>query len=279
MTDLIMTKGLPGSGKTTWAMVRTADGYLRVNKDDLRGMLFDEWQPKREKMIIKARDELVRLCLEQGRHVIVDDTNLNPRHETRLAQLAAEHGARFVVQDFTDVPLSVCLERNAARTDKPPVPEAVIRRMWVTQVRPPITYDESLPKAVIVDLDGTLAHMVDRGPFEWEKVGSDVIDEQVRSAVAWFSDSHTVIVLSGRDASCADLTAEWLTTHDVPYDELHMRPAGDMRKDTLVKREMFDERIRGRYYPWLVIDDRDQVVRMWRDELGLTVWQVADGDF
>lgn len=280
MTDLIMTKGLPGSGKTTWAMTKTGDGYLRINKDDLRAMMFEDWKPKREKSVLKARDALVSLHLSQGRHVIVDDTNLHPKHETRLRQLATKHGAEFKVQDYTDVDLRTCLERNRLRQDKDPVPEGAIRKMWVDYIRGPIEYDETLPRAVIVDVDGTLAHMVDRGPFDWDKVGSDALDPRVFDAVnAFYGLGYQVILLSGRDGSCRLETEEWLNGHSVPRHELRMRVADDMRPDYVVKRELFENHIRGRFYPWLVIDDRDQVVRMWRDELGLTVWQVADGDF
>lgn len=280
MTDLIMTKGLPGSGKTRWAMTKTGDGYLRVNKDDLRAMMFEEWKPKREKAVLKVRDAIVSLHLSQGRHVIVDDTNLHPKHETRLRQLADEHDARFVVEDFTDVGLRTCLERNRLREDKAPVPEGAIRKMWRDFIRGPIEYDESLPYAVIVDVDGTLAHMADRGPFEWTKVGTDTLDPRVARYVDHLAqDAYTIILLSGRDGSCQPETEEWLARHEIVYSELHMRAAGDMRPDYLVKRELFDTHIRDRFYPWLVVDDRDQVVRMWRDELGLVVWQVADGDF
>lgn len=57
-----------------------------------------------------------------------------------------------------------------------------------------------------------------------------------------------------------------------------MRKSGDMRKDSIVKREMFDEHIRGRYNVNFVLDDRNQVVELWRS-MGLTCLQVADGDF
>ncbi len=84
---------------------------------------------------------------------------------------------------------------------------------------------------------------------------------------------------SGRTEACRDNTETWLmnnvTTH---YAALHMRATGDMRKDAVVKQELFNTHIRDHYDVRYVIDDRNQVVAMWR-ELGLTVLQVADGDF
>lgn len=62
------------------------------------------------------------------------------------------------------------------------------------------------------------------------------------------------------------------------YDWLYMRPEGDVRKDTEIKREIFDNYIRDKYRVLFVLDDRNSVVKMWRD-LGLKCLQVAEGDF
>lgn len=284
---LVMTKGLPASGKTTWAKKEqdwVQRGVVRVNKDDLRAMLHDGKHSKgNEKLVLYIRDQIIQESIVRGHNVIVDDTNLAPKHEARLRQIADDMDADFTIQDFTDVPLEVCLERNAKRPN--PVPPEVIRKMWADYLKPPApTYDKALPHAVIVDLDGTLAHMNLRSPYEWSRVGEDTIDERVLNVMGHFNDDswktpHKIIILSGRDGICRPETEEWLNRHGVSRDALFMREAGDMRKDSIVKREIFDREIQGKYYPYLVLDDRDQVVRMWRDELGLTVWQVADGSF
>ena len=59
---------------------------------------------------------------------------------------------------------------------------------------------------------------------------------------------------------------------------LHMRRAGDARKDSVVKRELFDAHVRDRYNVRRVYDDRNQVVDMWRS-LGLACLAVAEGNF
>jgi hypothetical protein len=90
---------------------------------------------------------------------------------------------------------------------------------------------------------------------------------------------HRVVFLSGRTAGCYDATAQWLRNHVVAdYDALHMRAVGDFRKDSIVKAELFDRHVRDAYDVTCVLDDRRQVVDMWRS-LGLTVLQVAEGDF
>lgn len=85
--------------------------------------------------------------------------------------------------------------------------------------------------------------------------------------------------MSGRDGISRELTEKWLEGKDIPYRALFMRAEGDQRKDSIVKKELFDEHVRNNYYVRGVFDDRDQVVSMWRKELGLTCFQVNYGDF
>ena len=57
-----------------------------------------------------------------------------------------------------------------------------------------------------------------------------------------------------------------------------MRKNGYNKKDSIVKKEIFDEYIKDKYYVEFILDDRNQVVDMWR-EMGLTCLQVAEGNF
>ena len=282
MPVLIMTKGLPGSGKTTWAVEQVKkNSWKRVNKDDLRGMI--DWgrhSKYNEKSILQVRDMMVTHYLSNGDNVIVDDTNLASKHETRLRQLAKESGAEFRIQDFTDVTVEECLKRNELRPDF--VPPKVIREMYEQFLKPEIpTYqpDPSLPKAVIVDIDGTLAHMVDRGPYDATKYHTDVVDTIIRDLVNLLDDYVTIIVVSGRDTTYRDVTEGWLKDNDVAYKAIFMRPVDDKRSDSIVKREIFEDNIRDNYNVLFVLDDRNRVVDMWRNELGVKVLQVAEGDF
>ena len=46
-----------------------------------------------------------------------------------------------------------------------------------------------------------------------------------------------------------------------------------------IKKEIVDEHIKGKYFVKFVLDDRDQVVDMWRKEMGYACLQVNYGDF
>ena len=74
------------------------------------------------------------------------------------------------------------------------------------------------------------------------------------------------------------VTEDWLKKNGIEYDKLLMRVTDDVRKDSIIKKEIYENNIKGKYNVSLVLDDRNQVVEMWRD-LGLTCFQVADGNF
>ena len=86
------------------------------------------------------------------------------------------------------------------------------------------------------------------------------------------------LITSGRSARHRSPTERWLALHGIAYDRPLMRAADDNRKDVVVKREMYEAHIEGRWSILFVLDDRDQVVEGWRS-LGLTCFQVAEGDF
>jgi hypothetical protein len=132
----------------------------------------------------------------------------------------------------------------------------------------------------LVDIDGTVALMSGRSPFDETRVGEDLPNEPVISVVrAMHHAGHRIVFLSGRTTACLDATRDWLTAQvGVPFDGPFMRPAGDTRKDSIVKSELFDRHVRDSYDVVCVLDDRKQVVVAWR-AMGLTVLQVAEGDF
>ena len=151
------------------------------------------------------------------------------------------------------------------------------------------------PKAIIVDVDGTLADMRGiRGPFDWDKIHLDRPHQDVIDLVNDLARideepypgdlpqdverKYKIIITTGRDGVCEEATKKWLEDNGVIYDDFYIRPEGDFRKDNIIKSEIYMDHIRPKYDVAFVIDDRDQVVEMWRS-LGLRVLQVAPGDF
>ena len=133
---------------------------------------------------------------------------------------------------------------------------------------------KTLTNAVICDLDGTLAIHDGRGPYEFWKCGTDLLNKQVASVLV----GRRVIIVSGRDDSCLNETIKWLSSNEVEYECIFMRRTGDTRNDAIVKEEIYNRWIKDFYEIDFVLDDRNRVVDKWR-ELGLQCFQVAPGDF
>jgi hypothetical protein len=136
----------------------------------------------------------------------------------------------------------------------------------------------NLPNCYIFDIDGTLAIKGDRSPFDWMKVDIDTLNLPVAHTFRHLAEKHFMIILSGRDSVCREITEEWLEKHNIKYDLLIMRKKDDMTKDAIIKKGFYEEYIKGKYNIVGIFDDRNQVVEMWRS-LDLPCYQVAYGDF
>jgi len=293
MKKVLILKGLPGSGKSTYAKQLVSEKrnmWKRINKDDLRNMLDVGHHTKgNEKFVLKVRDMLIHETLLDGKSVVVDDTNLHPRHETRIRQVVSaycqETGHEVVVEvKLIDTPLEECIKRDLNRMAS--VGERVIREAYNKyflnrDARGPhyTAQDETLPKVIICDLDGTLA-ILKRSPYDASNCEKDILNKPVYDVVkSYHEKGHRIILVSGRMDTYKEPTLKWLSNHQIPYDELYMRQAKDMRKDSLIKQEIYHEHIKPHYFVEFVLDDRNQVVDMWRNELGLACLQVNYGDF
>lgn len=311
--QLIINRGLPGSGKSTLTKLEVASDYnnvVRVNRDDIRNMLHDGvWRGQEtESVVMMMRDSMLRSAMKAKKpFVISDDTNLDSHVVKHIAKIGQFFGYEVVVRDF-DVPLKTCIERVAKREGSARVGEDVIRGMHKkffklgkfpenplkNQIKA-VTFEPyipnlSLPKAVIFDIDGTLAsHEGVRSPYDYTRVGLDGPRQAVINALENYAlNDYSIIILSGREDSCRADTLEWLKMHTcldridtykIGSWSLFMRAAGDKRQDRVIKGELFDKHIRNSFNVEAVFDDRTQVVDLWRNELGLDCFQVNYGDF
>ena len=279
MTKIIMCKGLPASGKSTWAREMTKKGYKRVNRDDLRSMIDDgKWSKKNEVFIIGCRNEIISNAIAGGYSIIVDDTNLSPSNEADLRAMAEMLDVKFEIKDFTDVSVDECIERDRKRATS--VGKQVIMRMYnqFLKPKPPVIENNpSLPTAIICDLDGTIAIHNGRSPYDTDKCDTDLVNPAIYFILEkCFYD--TIIFCSGREDKFREKTIDWLTKNGLGGEVLLMRKTDDLRNDAIIKKEIYDAEIKGKYNVLFCLDDRDRVVNMWREQ-GLTCLQVAEGDF
>lgn len=135
--------------------------------------------------------------------------------------------------------------------------------------------------AIIVDVDGTLALRDEshRGPHDHDKSDADIVNEPVKCVVnALGGFGYKIIITSARQEKYRLITEVWLKFNNIHFDALLMRSTKDTRPDHVVKEEIYEQHIEPYYTIFFVLDDRNQVVEMWRD-LGLSCWQVNEGDF
>ena len=168
-----------------------------------------------------------------------------------------------------------------------------------------------MQKTIIFDLDGTLSNIDSRrdismkpnGRLDWNVFAAPnsilALDKPnapvIKMAQMFKADGFKIVIFSGRNDRGFDATVQWLNDFKVPFDLLVMRPdkfkdkswpiadgnpaTPDMRfmPDEILKKKMLDAFVDINDV-FLVVDDRDKVVKMWRD-LGLNTFQVAPGDF
>ncbi len=281
---ILILIGVPASGKSTWALnyVRSNDNYIRVSRDDFRYMLKNSGvcEPKIESMVTDLVNESITQALVRKMNVLLDNTNLKETHIREVIE-NFKHSADIDFRVF-DISFDKAVERDSNR-DKS-VGKLVLTRMYKdykilmdsfdfqptrridrTPLVPNFT---SIKKdAVIFDIDGTIAIMGRRGPFDWSKVYKDELNEIVSEHIEFHrSKGREIILVTGRDEVCRELTQDWLELYEVNYDSLYMRAKNDHRKDTIVKREIYKNELEPNYNVLCAYDDRLSVLSMWFEE-------------
>ena len=234
---------------------------------------------------------------------IIDATNLNPKTIEKWKKIAADYNAEIEWIEVVET-YKVALQRDSNPDRKRPVGKKVLRNFYtkyyphliapMSDERNMIELRDDMAKAIIVDIDGTIALRDNRSPFDYTKVGTDKVDHRMAHLLAQFIENceYEVFFVTGREDidNCRELTTKWINDNiysqhwfnfgNVPEENwtLLMRAKDDHRSDEIVKREIYENKIA----PWFdvvaVFDDRDRVVKMWR-ELGLLCLQPYYGDF
>jgi predicted kinase len=299
--QILILVGAPGSGKTTFAryFLRTEENWMRLCRDDFRAMHFSSGNLSQheERLITEMIDSAVNALLAKKSNVLIDATHCRAEflnhYIERFNHLA---DISFKVFDADAATLAERCQKRFQNAGKA-VPVSVqkkfmddlekLKREFDFSKRPKFDgyatvaiQDAALPKAVICDLDGTLALMRDRNPYDATYCNDDNLNEPVANMLRIFhGKGYQILLVSGREARYYRPTVRFLEKHAIPYYRLWMRKIKDFRKDAIIKKEIFDVNIAGKYFVEFVLDDRDQVVDMWRRELRLPCFQVNYGNF
>lgn len=343
MIEIVLSIGLPASGKSTYArkLVAESNGsWIQVNKDELREMLhISIWDKQKEKVTVAMRNAIIEQALMMDKNIIVSDTNFQKEHFKDICLIAQQFNKDITVKEkYFPVELDEAIRRNEERIKngyRTTVTESVIRNTYDRYVRgkkieerketffggerrsimeqsgtknengsekcnseSEVSNKKDRTLAIICDLDGTLALVGDRSFYNAENCHEvDTINTPVLETVkALYNEGYQIIFCSGREDKYEGSTRKFINKYwsqkvervtgnykseeieeVLPY-QLFMRKTGDMRKDSIVKKEIYQEHIEPNYEVLLCLDDRQQVVRGWRD-LGLVCFQVAPGMF
>lgn len=239
--------------------------------------LWDNYHFDREAEVNNEVAHQIKYAAQRKEDIIIADTNVSPKVRNNLTRLLEQHRYQVETKVF-DTPIQVCLSNNQNRVDV--VAENVIWNQWHslnTQgfIKEDLIIEDSI---IVCDIDGTVAKMNGRSPYDYSQVHTDLPRHTVIDAVLGLADQTCALIVfvSGRKMDCRDITVEWLEKNVLPSCdfELFMRQFNDNRPDTIVKREIYDTFLKGKNII-AVFDDRPSVVDMWND-LGLTVFAVAD---
>ena len=292
----IVCVGIPGSGKSTFAneLCDKEDGdiWIEINRDDVRFSVFNndvrDWTKykftnKNETLVTNIINEKIDTLAKDKFNIICSDTNLNPKYRHAMISKLEGYGYEVEVKVF-HCTLEEAWKRDANREGG--VGKDVIYTMYQKYLnyigRKTYTPDENKQDCIICDIDGTIARMHNRKPFEWHKVGQDLPRKEIIFMLNSYAIDYDceIIYLSGRDSACRKETEEWLYKHVVELDDfskdLFMRAEKDNRKDSIIKEELFWEHVEPYYNVKMVVDDRPCMIRLWY-ELGIpNVISVAD---
>lgn len=283
----IITVGVSASGKTTFANELVKQGFRDINRDYIRFNVVcpgSNWSNykfngKNEKEVSRVHEQMIMESWAREENIVISDTNLNAGRRDRLVRTLKDLGYEV---DVIGCPITreAAIKRDNLRANG--VGESVIYRQsleWLDYTgRVVYVPDESLPKAVIFDVDGTIASM-DRGPFDWKRVGEDKPREFVIQMLRSYAMmGYIIIICSGRDDICVGETSKWLDEHvgSMFWHHLHMRKNGDFRKDNAVKEEIFWTHLAHKYNIVACVDDRPQMIRLWHELRIPNVIAVAD---
>jgi len=279
---LKMLRGLPASGKTTAArqMVKEGGNLGRINRDDLRAMLFDSvWTGKREGIVVDCEKAIAEVLLKHSYTPVVDDTNLTDKHLQMWKGFAKDKEATFETVDMGQ-DLQTCIQRDSKRERQ--VGPAVITKLAL--IGGLIPWLSGTHTMVIVDIDGTLTdgvhreHFVQSTPKNWDAYYARLSeDKPIDLVVRWVNKlvlDYIVVLVSGRPDTYQHETVTWLKKHRISYDYLLMRGGGDKRPDTQVKADIL--KLLPKEKIAMVIDDRPSVIEMWKSH-GLKVIPVRGG--
>lgn len=282
-----MPVGIIASGKSTWAVdevKKDPTGTCRINRDAIRNMLSNyHFVDKNEKLVSDLTEAALKAALKRGYNCIMDEQNINPKNWIKVCKIVKEANVdAMVIEKVFYIDLEEAIARDSKREGSARIGETPIRASWKKSggaghkhYKPrteifkkssedewkPLEQDETLHKCAIFDNDGTISLLNGRDPYNASTADNDLPHPHIIEMMKlYYKTGHKIIFLSGREEKDRAPTERFYKKHfpEVEY-QLFMRPTGSFEKDVIVKKRIYEEEIKNKYYVSIWVDDRLQI--------------------
>lgn len=303
MPKIILTQGIQGSGKSTWAKKWVEEDpvhRVRWNNDDCRRMCGPYSVLERESFITSTRHSFIHKAMIDKKDIVIDDMNLNTRtteyYEKIVKAYNDQNTDKYVLEykQFFNISVDECILRDSMRPN--PIGEKIIKstyrkyRDYIINQSVNNMYDNLVPNnpklenAIICDIDATLSLNLKGRPFYGEGcaegIADDIVIEPIANILRTMSKNNKILIVTGREGTpeIIEATKNWLINNNIHYDSIYLRPVKDYSPGAECKKEIYNNYIKGKYNVSFVLEDNKKCVNMWRSE-GLICLQPNDGNF
>ena len=289
MSKLVIIRGLPGSGKSTWAKAWVNEdpiNRVRLNWDDMRNMMGPYWVPERENtnVLKELREKFLKHMMERNWDIVCDNMNLNPKEiefYENIVKEFNEDGHPYTIE-FKDFFISVeeCIRRDAMRAN--PIGEKTIKSLFHKymplivgsehrkKIESQPTYRADKPDCIIVDMDGTLAFNLSGRSF-FDDIDMIKYDTPLLATVSILramkmTGTCNIFIVTGRSEKSREATEVWLTENNIPFDKVFMREDGDFSHSNDFKQKVYEDNIKNNYNVLFVLDDDTKCMKMYQEQ-------------
>lgn len=289
MSKLVIMRGLPGSGKSTWAKAWVNEdpiNRVRLNWDDMRNMMGPYWVPERENtgVLKELREKFLKHMMERNWDIVCDNMNLNPKEIEFYENIVKEfnedrHSYTIEFKDFF-IPVEECIRRDAMRTN--PIGEKTIKSLFHKympliigsehrkKIESQPTYRADKPDCIIVDMDGTLAFNLSGRSF-FDDIDMIKYDTPLLATVSILramkmTGTCNIFIVTGRSEKSREATEVWLAENNIPFDKVFMREEGDFSHSNDFKQKVYEDNIKNNYNVLFVLDDDTKCMKMYQDQ-------------
>ena len=289
MSKLVIMRGLPGSGKSTWAKAWVNEdpiNRVRLNWDDMRNMMGPYWVLERENtnVLKELREKFLTHMMERNWDIVCDNMNLNPKEIEFYKNIVEEfnkdgHSYTIEFKDFF-IPVEECIRRDAMRAN--PIGEKTIKSLFHKymplivgsehrkKIESQPTYRANKPDCIIVDMDGTLAFNLSGRNF-FDDIDMIKYDTPLLATVSILramkmTGTCNIFIVTGRSEKSREATENWLTENNIPFDKVFMREEGDFSHSNDFKQKVYEENIKNNYNVLFVLDDDTKCMKMYQEQ-------------